>query len=108
MESECVVRAPEGKRGEEVAGLGIAGCTALLLVEKAGLKRGDCVLVNGASGGIGHMVVQMVREAVGESGRVVAICSERDGKGNMVRGLGADEVGDVHGLLMLEKSVMCC
>lgn len=45
MESDCVVRTLEGKRGEEVAGLPVAGCTALLLAEKAGLKRGDSVLV---------------------------------------------------------------
>ncbi|MCJ1246215.1 zinc ion binding [Trapelia coarctata] len=94
VESECVVKTPEGKRGEDVAGLAVAGCTALLLAEKAGLKRGASVLVNGASGGIGHMVLQMVREAVGESGRVVAVCSERSGNGEMIRGLGADEVID--------------
>jgi len=108
VESQCVVGTPEGKQGEEVAGLGVAGCTALLLVEKAGLKRGDSVLVNGASGGVGHMVVQMVREVVGESGRVVAVCSEGGGNGEMVRGLGADEVGDAHDRSTLESSVICC
>ena len=93
VESACVVKSPEGKRGQEVAGLGVAGCTALVLVDKAKLKKGDSVLVNGASGGIGHMVVQMVREMVGESGRVVAVCSEGEGNGKMVQGLGADAVG---------------
>jgi NADPH:quinone reductase-like Zn-dependent oxidoreductase len=34
----------------------------LVLVEKAGLKKGDSVLVNEVSGGIGHMVIQMVKK----------------------------------------------
>jgi NADPH:quinone reductase-like Zn-dependent oxidoreductase len=60
------------------------------LIEKAQLKSGDAVLVNGASGGIGTLVVQMAKDIVGESGRVVAICSGRNVE--LVKGLGADEV----------------
>ena len=90
VEAESVARRPEGLAAEEAAGLPVAGCTALALVEKARLKRGDSVLVNGASGGIGTMVVQLVREAVGESGRVVAVCSGRNME--LVKGLGANEV----------------
>jgi NADPH:quinone reductase-like Zn-dependent oxidoreductase len=78
------------RRMREAAGLGVVGCTALALMKAAGLGRGDAVLVNGASGGIGHLVVQMCREAVGGSGRVVGVCSA--GNAEMVRGLGADEV----------------
>jgi reticulon-4-interacting protein 1, mitochondrial len=74
----------------EAAGLGIAGCTAVALMEKARLQNGNSVLVNGASGGIGSMVVQMARDAVGTNGRVVAICSGTNAK--MVKELGADEV----------------
>ena len=60
------------------------------MLEKAQLKRGDAVLINGASGGIGTLVVQMAKDTVGESGRVVAICSGRNVE--LVKGLGADEV----------------
>lgn len=60
------------------------------MIEKAQLKSGDAVLVNGASGGIGTLVVQMAKDIVGESGRVVAICSGRNVE--LVKGLGADEV----------------
>jgi NADPH:quinone reductase-like Zn-dependent oxidoreductase len=56
----------------------------------AQLKPGDRVLINGASGGIGHLVLQMAKDAVGESGRVVAICSGNNLE--MVKDLGADEV----------------
>lgn len=86
-----VVRKPDGIALEEAAGLGITGSTALAMLEKAGLKRGDSVLVNGASGGVGTLVVQLAKEAVGESGRVVAVCSGRNIE--LVSKLGADEVG---------------
>ncbi|KAI8821344.1 zinc-binding oxidoreductase [Fimicolochytrium jonesii] len=77
---------------EEAAGLGVAGATALCLVDAAGLKVGDRVLVNGASGGCGHLAVQLAKNAVGESGKVVAVCSGRNA--DFVKGLGADEVID--------------
>lgn len=77
----------------EVAGLGVAGCTAVALMEKAGLQTGNSVLVNGASGGIGSMVVQMARDEVGVNGRVVAICSGANA--TMARELGADEVSNL-------------
>lgn len=85
-----MVRKPDNASFEQAAGLGVAGCTALLLVKKARLKRGDSVLVNGASGGIGTIVMQLVREVVGDSGRVVAVCSGRNLE--MVGKLGANEV----------------
>jgi NADPH:quinone reductase-like Zn-dependent oxidoreductase len=55
------------------------------------LKEGDRVLVNAASGGVGSLTIQMVKHAVGANGKVVAICS--GGNVEMVKGLGADEVG---------------
>lgn len=85
-----VMKAPEKAGLEECAGLPIAGTTALALVDCARLKRGDKVLVVGASGGIGHLVVQMVKSIVGDSGRVVGVC--RTGNVEFVRGLGCDEV----------------
>lgn len=108
LEADGVVRMPrvEGKEGWEMekgmgkaAGLGVSGCTALALMEEAekkGLKTGMRVLVNGASGGIGTMIVQLVKRAVGESGQVVAICSGKNV--DLVRKLGADEVGAISSL----------
>jgi len=89
-----VVRKPSNISFEEAAGLGITGCTAITLVEKARLKRGDSVLINGASGGVGTIVMQLAREVVGESGRVVAICSGRNIE--IVKELGADEVSKLN------------
>lgn len=74
------------------AGLPVSGCTALALLKAAKLEEGMRVLVNGASGGVGSLVVQMVRRAVGEGGTVVAVCS--GGNAEMVRGLEAGEVVD--------------
>lgn len=87
----CCV-APEGSQMEELAGLPIAGITALKLVEtaKAWVGEGGKVLVNGASGGIGSLVVQLVKGVVGESGKVVAVCSGRNTE--FVLQQGADEV----------------
>ena len=90
VDVNSVCRKPEKASFEEAAGLAVSGCAALALMDKAGLKRGDSVLINGASGNVGHLVLQMARDAVGESGRVTAICSRRNAE--MVRSLGADEV----------------
>ncbi|KAK0658703.1 hypothetical protein QBC41DRAFT_331854 [Cercophora samala] len=86
------VKLPQGKKLIEGAGLMLAGCTALLQVRQAGVKRGDRVLVVGASGGVGSAALQMVRDAVGSGGYVVAVCSGRNVE--LVKGLGADEVVD--------------
>ncbi|KDN65826.1 hypothetical protein CSUB01_05009 [Colletotrichum sublineola] len=67
-----------------------AGCTAAMTLRAAALKRGGRVLVNGASGGVGSLAVQMARAAVGPEGYVVGVCSGRNA--DMVRKLGADEV----------------
>ena len=86
-----VARKPTSNASDaEAGGLGVAGCTSVALMEKAELNDGDSVLVNGASGGIGSMVVQMARGVVNNNGRVVAICSGQNA--DMVKALGADEV----------------
>jgi reticulon-4-interacting protein 1, mitochondrial len=90
LPATSVVRKPENVSLEKAAGFGVSGCTALVLMDNAKVQKGHKVLVNGASGGIGSIVVQLVKKAVGEEGKVVAICS--GGNVEMVKGLGADEV----------------
>jgi NADPH:quinone reductase-like Zn-dependent oxidoreductase len=85
----AVLPLPEGLRGrmKEVAALTSVGQTALKMIRNAGVKEGDVVLVNGASGGVGVMVVQLCKL---EGARVVGIAS--GGNEDLVMGLGADEV----------------
>lgn len=72
----------------------LPGLTARQLVNESEAKSGDRVLVNAASGGIGTMVVQMVRQVVGENGFIVGVCSGKNAE--MVKGLGVDEVSLGH------------
>ena len=56
------------------------------------LKSGESVLIFGASGGIGHMAVQLAKRM---GARVLAIASGRDGVA-LAKRLGADKVIDGH------------
>lgn len=87
-ETAAFSRVPGGVTMEEAAGIQCTGQTAVAMCEKAGLKGGERVLVNGASGGVGTMVLQ-VAKAMGAK-EVVAVCSGKNAE--FVKGLGADEV----------------
>ena len=53
---------PEGLPFDKAAALGLAYQTAhFALVDRAGLQRGDCVLVLGASGGVGVASIQLAK-----------------------------------------------
>lgn len=73
------------------AALPISGLTALQAVDAARLSPGSSVLVIGASGGVGHYVVQ-VAAALGA--HVTAVCSAS--KAEIVANLGAERVLDRH------------
>ena len=81
---------PSGMGFRDAAAVIANGVTALQVVDAGGIKRGDKVFVNGGSGGTGSLIVQVVRERVGEGGVVVSCCS--GGNVEMVKGLGVDEV----------------
>jgi NADPH:quinone reductase-like Zn-dependent oxidoreductase len=85
-----VVRKPSNVSLEEAATMGIAGLTALQGLRDHGrLKAGERVLVNGASGGVGTLTVQMAK-AFGA--HVTAVCSTRNVE--QAHALGADRVLD--------------
>lgn len=76
---------------EQAASVPIAGETAIQgLRDAGGLIPGDRVLVNGASGGVGHFGVQFAK-ALG-AGEVTGVCSGKNIE--MVRSIGADHVID--------------
>jgi NADPH:quinone reductase-like Zn-dependent oxidoreductase len=85
-----VARRPANLSAVEAAGVPACATTALqALRDVAGLKPGQRVLVNGASGGVGLFAVQLAR-VLGAS--VTAVCSESAFE--LVTRMGADEVID--------------
>jgi NADPH:quinone reductase-like Zn-dependent oxidoreductase len=66
-----------------------AGVTAVALCDLARVGRGSSVLVNGASGGVGHLAVQVARA---RGARVTAVASP--GRRALVTSLGADAFVD--------------
>ncbi|MFZ2507808.1 MAG: NAD(P)-dependent alcohol dehydrogenase [Steroidobacteraceae bacterium] len=75
---------------EDAGGINVAGLTALqALRDRAGIKPGQRVLINGASGGVGTFAVQIAKALGAE---VTGVCSGRNVE--LVRSLGADHVID--------------
>ncbi|WP_342362366.1 NADP-dependent oxidoreductase [Terrarubrum flagellatum] len=88
--SRHFVRKPKALSFAEAAALPLVGLTAWQsLVDTAGVKRGDRVLIHAAAGGVGHVAVQIAK-ALGAHVIATASAEKRD----FVRGLGADEVID--------------
>lgn len=88
--AELTVRKPSALSFEEAACLGMVGCTAYKsLVEKGGLIAGMKVLINGSTGGVGHLATQIAKAAGAE---VHGITSPTDQ--DLARELGADRVFD--------------
>ncbi|GAB4560523.1 MAG: NAD(P)-dependent alcohol dehydrogenase [Haliangiales bacterium] len=88
--AERLAPKPTNLSFEQAAAVPDSGMTALQGLRDLGqLKRGQSVLINGASGGVGTFAVQIAR-ALGA--RVTAVCSTRHiGK---LRSIGADHVVD--------------
>ena len=86
----AVERKPETLTFEQAATLPLAGNTALRgLRDVGGLRPGQHVLINGASGGVGTFAVQIAKSLGAE---VTGVCSTRNT--DLVRSLGADHVVD--------------
>jgi len=82
---------PDALGFEEAAALPVAFTTAFsMLVERAALRRGETLLVQGASSGVGTAAVQLGKWL---GARVIAATRGRE-KGERLRALGADEVID--------------
>jgi NADPH:quinone reductase-like Zn-dependent oxidoreductase len=88
-EDGMVARMPGNMAFEEAATVPYGAVTALNLLRRVGVGRGQSVLVLGASGGIGSYALQIAKHY---GARVTAVCSTPGVE--MVRTLGADRVID--------------
>jgi NADPH:quinone reductase-like Zn-dependent oxidoreductase len=90
--SRQFVRKPEALHVTQAAGLPLAGLTAWqALVDIAHVRAGQRVLVHAASGGVGHLAVQIAK-ALGA--HVIGTASPANHA--MLLSLGADELVDYH------------
>lgn len=83
-EDGAVVLKPRNLTFDEAAALSFGGSTALDFFKRAKLKRGESVLINGASGCVGTAAVQLARYLGAD---VTGVCSTANME--LVRSLGA-------------------
>lgn len=89
MDADRVWLKPENFSFEEASTVSISFDTALGAVRKAGIKRGQNVMIYGASGGVGLYAVQLAKEA---GAIVTGVCSTRNIE--LVKDAGCDMVVD--------------
>jgi NADPH:quinone reductase-like Zn-dependent oxidoreductase len=74
---------------DEAAAISFSGTTALSFLRRSGIQRGESILVNGASGGVGTAVIQLARHFGAD---VTGVCSAANV--DWIRALGARQVID--------------
>ena len=86
-----VSRIPRGLKVDQAGAMPVDAMTALVGLDNIlKLRSGESILIFGASGGIGHLAVQLAKRM---GARVLAVASGSDGV-EFVKGLGADQVID--------------
>lgn len=80
---------PANMTFEEAGSLFVSSVCSLYFLRKAAIKRGERVLVHGASGGLGVFAVQLAKYF---GAHVTAVCGPANA--HLVKSLGADEVID--------------
>ncbi|MFC0433710.1 NADP-dependent oxidoreductase [Kutzneria buriramensis] len=82
---------PAGVTWEQAGSLFVAGTTAWAAVRAVALSKGDTVVVSGAAGGVGSLVVQL---AVAEGANVIGIAGPSNQDWLAAHGVTAVEYGD--------------
>lgn len=88
-EDKEIVKIPDSLGYQDAVALLFGGSTSLLFFEKGKLTAGETILINGASGAVGTMAVQLAKHLGAE---VTAVCSGANAE--FVKSLGADHVVD--------------
>jgi len=89
-ENSTITTMPPDMSYEEGASIGFGGITSLYFLRTlANIQKGQRVLINGASGGVGVYAVQLAKYFGAE---VIGVCSRKNVK--LVKSLGADRVID--------------
>jgi NADPH:quinone reductase-like Zn-dependent oxidoreductase len=88
-ENNLIALKPSNMTFEEAATIPIGGMTALRFLRQAGIKKGDQILIYGASGSVGTFAVQLAKYF---EAHVTAVCSTSNVQ--LVNSLGADQVID--------------
>ena len=86
--ADALAMLPDAVAAPDAATLGVAGLTALRLLRTAGSVAGRRLLLTGASGGLGHFVVEL---AAAQGALVTAVSSSPE-RGERLLALGAAEV----------------
>lgn len=84
-----IAEIPDNVSDDAAVALCFGGSTALHFLERGKLSAGESILINGASGAVGTMAVQLAKHRGAE---VTAVCGSANVE--LVRGLGADHVID--------------
>ena len=91
-EQGAIATIPDTLSDPDAVALCFGGSTALHFFERAKLVAGQKILINGASGAVGAMAVQLAKH---EGAEVTAVCSGANAE--LVTSLGADHVVDYTG-----------
>jgi NADPH2:quinone reductase len=86
--TESLAELPDAVSTAEAATLGVAGLTAIRLLRVSGSLAGRRVLVTGASGKLGHLLVEL---AAAQGARITALAASPQ-RGARLRELGAEAV----------------
>ncbi len=87
VDTDAIAAKPKRLTFAQAAGVPVAGVTAQISLDTAGVTRGQTVVIIGAAGGVGSATVQIAKA---RGARVIAVASSRHNA--YLKTLGADEV----------------